>query len=480
MDRDQGPRCIEWSKRLDREALGTASTGRPRAQTVKKSGHYERRIAGQQVVCRRALPEGLAAEDIEISAKHTEFALGVTCGAVPGVDEGYSARLPAAWRTGTHNPPVESVRRSCACVETIERLLCFGRKARSSTYIIEEELGAIVSSRNYHAYQQSPLHTLLGLHRSRQSLASRTTVLCAATLPSVRCKLIIKVENSHHMRTIVKSVYADKIPRDYSCQKDAEFKRPCSIRHTGTSAFESILQLLLICNGQTVFTQLHNLSHPGARATIKLVTDRFVWPSVKKDYRNWARACIKASDPKYAIMSMRRSVVVHGLPAADRLVISSVLDKGRSLVLPPKRASPPRQTIVVTGCLCMRDTAGNILEERSFCDRLAATTESLGVSQIHQYVFGQGRSTIHAIENVFATAEEAIGGTELGTRGNKNYALVVTLDITKNAFNFARWYNITRRATRKRTPQYPAENSCERSLSAGAVTTDTPGDGPEF
>ncbi|CAB0032740.1 unnamed protein product [Trichogramma brassicae] len=38
--------------------------------------------------------------------------------------------------------------------------------------------------------------------------------------------------------------------------------------------------------------------HPGARATIKLVTDRFVWPSVKKDCRNWARACIECQRSK--------------------------------------------------------------------------------------------------------------------------------------------------------------------------------------
>ncbi|QQP49553.1 Pol polyprotein [Caligus rogercresseyi] len=44
---------------------------------------------------------------------------------------------------------------------------------------------------------------------------------------------------------------------------------------------------------RNAFESLHSLSHPGASPTIKLVTDRFVWPSMKKTYDNGARnACI--------------------------------------------------------------------------------------------------------------------------------------------------------------------------------------------
>lgn len=42
---------------------------------------------------------------------------------------------------------------------------------------------------------------------------------------------------------------------------------------------------------QTIFQQLHGLSHPGAAATVKLITERFIWPSVRKDCRAWVRAC---------------------------------------------------------------------------------------------------------------------------------------------------------------------------------------------
>ena len=37
---------------------------------------------------------------------------------------------------------------------------------------------------------------------------------------------------------------------------------------------------------RAVFDSLHGLSHPGVRATQKLVTKRFVWPSINKDCRN--------------------------------------------------------------------------------------------------------------------------------------------------------------------------------------------------
>jgi cleavage and polyadenylation specificity factor subunit 1 len=40
-----------------------------------------------------------------------------------------------------------------------------------------------------------------------------------------------------------------------------------------------------------VFLFVHDLSHPGTKATAKLVAQRFVWPGVRKDWHTWARAC---------------------------------------------------------------------------------------------------------------------------------------------------------------------------------------------
>lgn len=39
------------------------------------------------------------------------------------------------------------------------------------------------------------------------------------------------------------------------------------------------------------FDSIHGLSHPSAKATVKLLTQRYVWPSVKKDCRVWSRTC---------------------------------------------------------------------------------------------------------------------------------------------------------------------------------------------
>ncbi|BHF65881.1 hypothetical protein SprV_0200889400 [Sparganum proliferum] len=42
---------------------------------------------------------------------------------------------------------------------------------------------------------------------------------------------------------------------------------------------------LIIHWGRKVFSSLHNLSHPGSRATNKLVSDHFVWPQVYKEQK---------------------------------------------------------------------------------------------------------------------------------------------------------------------------------------------------
>ena len=41
----------------------------------------------------------------------------------------------------------------------------------------------------------------------------------------------------------------------------------------------------------SVFEAIHGLSHPGTNATVKLITQRFVWPRIKADCRQWARGC---------------------------------------------------------------------------------------------------------------------------------------------------------------------------------------------
>lgn len=40
-----------------------------------------------------------------------------------------------------------------------------------------------------------------------------------------------------------------------------------------------------------VFESLHYLSHPGPAATAKLVSERYVWPGIRRDCRGWSKSC---------------------------------------------------------------------------------------------------------------------------------------------------------------------------------------------
>ena len=42
-----------------------------------------------------------------------------------------------------------------------------------------------------------------------------------------------------------------------------------------------------------IFNSLHSLSHPGVRATQRLVTARFVWPNINHDVKQWTRSCLQ-------------------------------------------------------------------------------------------------------------------------------------------------------------------------------------------
>uniref|UniRef100_A0A669E6I5 Gypsy retrotransposon integrase-like protein 1 n=1 Tax=Oreochromis niloticus TaxID=8128 RepID=A0A669E6I5_ORENI len=47
-----------------------------------------------------------------------------------------------------------------------------------------------------------------------------------------------------------------------------------------------------------VFDSVHALSHPGVRASVKLVSSRFVWPGLRKSVKDWAAACIPCQRAK--------------------------------------------------------------------------------------------------------------------------------------------------------------------------------------
>jgi len=47
-----------------------------------------------------------------------------------------------------------------------------------------------------------------------------------------------------------------------------------------------------------VFASLHGLAHPGVRATVKLITERYVWPNIRGDCTKWAQACTQCQKGK--------------------------------------------------------------------------------------------------------------------------------------------------------------------------------------
>ena len=49
---------------------------------------------------------------------------------------------------------------------------------------------------------------------------------------------------------------------------------------------------------RTIFNSLHSLSHPGIRATQRLVTARYVWPKINQDVRRWTRSCVQCQRSK--------------------------------------------------------------------------------------------------------------------------------------------------------------------------------------
>ncbi|GFO49327.1 Pol polyprotein [Plakobranchus ocellatus] len=47
-----------------------------------------------------------------------------------------------------------------------------------------------------------------------------------------------------------------------------------------------------------VFATIHNLAHPGKKATVKLVSQRFVWHGLKKQVNQWTKECLACQQSK--------------------------------------------------------------------------------------------------------------------------------------------------------------------------------------
>lgn len=49
---------------------------------------------------------------------------------------------------------------------------------------------------------------------------------------------------------------------------------------------------------RNVFESVHNLAHVGTRATIRQITAKYIWPSVRKDLTEWCRTCLPCQKSK--------------------------------------------------------------------------------------------------------------------------------------------------------------------------------------
>ena len=64
---------------------------------------------------------------------------------------------------------------------------------------------------------------------------------------------------------------------------------------TSTGKFRPIIPNSL---RTTIFERMHNLSHPGIKATQKLIGERFVWPNMRRDIAEKCRTCISCQQTK--------------------------------------------------------------------------------------------------------------------------------------------------------------------------------------
>ena len=65
-----------------------------------------------------------------------------------------------------------------------------------------------------------------------------------------------------------------------------------------------------------ILSTVHNLSHPGVRATTKLITERFCWPGVRKDCVEFVRNCLLCQRAK--IRKHNRSAIAKYEPPKER------------------------------------------------------------------------------------------------------------------------------------------------------------------
>ncbi|GFY54543.1 hypothetical protein TNIN_441431 [Trichonephila inaurata madagascariensis] len=82
-----------------------------------------------------------------------------------------------------------------------------------------------------------------------------------------------------------------------------------------------------------VFNALHGLSHPGSRATDRLISTRFLWSRFLSDCRNWARACFHCERSKITIHNSSPLQTFAATPLRFRYIHIDIIEP-----LPPAKS----------------------------------------------------------------------------------------------------------------------------------------------
>uniref|UniRef100_A0A0K8UV92 RNA-directed DNA polymerase n=1 Tax=Bactrocera latifrons TaxID=174628 RepID=A0A0K8UV92_BACLA len=77
------------------------------------------------------------------------------------------------------------------------------------------------------------------------------------------------------------------------------FPLPFSIKKVVCDVSTGRFRPFVTSKFRQVFLQsTHNLSHPGTRATVRLMVERFVWPGIQRDSRAYAKTCLQCQRNK--------------------------------------------------------------------------------------------------------------------------------------------------------------------------------------
>ena len=88
---------------------------------------------------------------------------------------------------------------------------------------------------------------------------------------------------------------------------------------------------------QSVFEAIHNVAHPGTRATRRLVSARVVWRGMASDLAAWCRACQQCQRAK---VTKQPAAPVQPIPIPQRQFSHVHVDLVGPLLLSPLKASP--------------------------------------------------------------------------------------------------------------------------------------------